>query len=65
MDAEDIFAKRPDDPLSLLGKQDLDPLSVEDLNDRIARLEAEILRVRGKVEKAVNHRATADAIFKR
>jgi uncharacterized small protein (DUF1192 family) len=49
----------------MLVKQDLDPLSVEELNARIAILEAEIGRARGKIEKAVNHRASADAIFKR
>jgi uncharacterized small protein (DUF1192 family) len=65
MDAEDIFAKRPDDPLNALRRQDLDPLSVAELEARIAALEAEIARVRARIDKAVNHRATADAIFKR
>jgi uncharacterized small protein (DUF1192 family) len=65
MDLDDILPKRADDPLAMLVKQDLDPLSVEELNARIAILEAEIGRARGKIEKAVNHRASADAIFKR
>jgi uncharacterized small protein (DUF1192 family) len=65
MDLDDILPKRADDPLAMLVKQDLDPLSVEELNERIAILEAEIGRAKGKIEKAVNHRASADAIFKR
>jgi uncharacterized small protein (DUF1192 family) len=65
MDIEDILPRRADDPLSLLVKQDLDPFSVDELKARIAVLEAEIARVRAKVEGAVNHLASADALFKR
>ncbi len=55
---------RKDDPVSLLARQDLDPLSVTDLETRIAALEAEILRSRQKMTHAINHRASADALFK-
>jgi len=65
MDFEDILPKRADDPLALLVKQDLDPISVEELNARVAILEAEIARAKQQIEKSVNHRASADAIFKR
>ena len=65
MDLDDILPKRADDPLAMLVKQDLDPMSVEELNARIGILEAEIGRAKGKIDKAVNHRASADAIFKR
>lgn len=65
MDLDEFSASRPLDPLTLLGKQDLDPLSVEELTLRIAALEAEITRAKGKLEAAVNHRATADQLFKR
>lgn len=65
MDLDEVFSKRPDDPLSLLRRQDLDPISVEDLTLRVAALEAEIVRTRQKIEAVVNHRATADALFKR
>jgi uncharacterized small protein (DUF1192 family) len=64
MDADELFARRPDDPLAQLTRQDLDPLSVGELNERISILEGEILRVRNKIEGAVNHRASADALFK-
>jgi uncharacterized small protein (DUF1192 family) len=65
MDTDEILPRRADDPLVALGRQDLDPLSVEELDARIAALEAEIARVRRKIESAVNHRASADALFKR
>ena len=65
MDLDDLLPKRADDPLVLLVKQDLDPLSVEELNARIAVMESEIARTRQKMEGAVSHRASADALFKR
>jgi uncharacterized small protein (DUF1192 family) len=65
MDADDLLPKRSDDPLAQLLKQDLDPFSVDELVARVAALESEISRIRGKIEGAVNHRATADALFKR
>lgn len=65
MDLDDLFPNRPEDPLTLLGRQDLDPLSVDELHARIAALEAEIARVRAKIDAAVSHRSAADALFKR
>ena len=65
MDLDDLFPSKPDDPLTLLTKQDLDPLSVEELHARITTLEGEISRVRAKIEAAVNHRASAEALFKK
>lgn len=65
MDLDELLPRRADDPLVLLTKQDLDPFSVEELNTRIAVLEAEIGRVRHKIEGAVNHLASAEALFKR
>jgi uncharacterized small protein (DUF1192 family) len=65
MDLEELFPDKPDDPLVLLGKQDLDPLSVDELHARIALLEAEIARVRAKLEASVNFRASAEELFRR
>ena len=65
MDLDDILPKNPGDPLVMLLKQDLDPMSVEELQARIAALEGEIARAKGKIQHAVNHRASADALFKR
>lgn len=56
---------RPDDALNELIRQDLDPLSVAELESRITVLEGEIARSRLKLEHAVHHRATADALFRR
>ncbi len=65
MDPDELFPRKADDPLTALARQDLDPLSVSELHERIAALEAEIARVRAHAERAVNHRASADALFKR
>jgi uncharacterized small protein (DUF1192 family) len=65
MDADELFPNRPADPLALLAKQDIDPLSVEELNARVAALEAEIARTKARREFAVNHKASAEALFKR
>src|SRR5687768_9899863 len=39
MDLDELFPNKPDDPLILLGRQDLDPLSVDELHARIEALE--------------------------
>ena len=65
MDLDDLFAKRPGDPLTLLVKQDLDPLSVEELTTRKEVLQAEIARIESKIAAVVNFRASADALFKK
>jgi uncharacterized small protein (DUF1192 family) len=65
MESEELFTKRPDDPLRQLLRQDLDPLSVAELNDRIAALEAEISRTRDKLARAQAFRAGADQLFRK
>ncbi len=65
MDLEDYLPKTPGDPLAALAMQDLDPLSVDELHARIAALEAEIARVRARIDHAVNHRSSAESLFKR
>jgi uncharacterized small protein (DUF1192 family) len=65
MDLDDLFPRKPDDPLTQLVKQDLDPFSVEELHARIEILQGEIERVRAKIDFAVNHRASAEALFKK
>ena len=64
MDMDDA-PSRPDDALALLLRQDLDPLSVAELEARVATLEGEIARTRRHIERSVNHRASADALFRR
>jgi uncharacterized small protein (DUF1192 family) len=65
MDLDELFPDKPGDPLTLLVKQDLDPLSVEELHARIALLESEIERVKAKLAASVNFRASADELFKK
>lgn len=65
MDLDDNLPRKGDDPLARLLTQDLGPLSVAELHARIATLEAEIARSRARIESAVNHKATAEALFKR
>ena len=65
MDLDELFPSKPGDPLVQVTKQDLDPMSVEELEERIQTLEGEIARVRAKIDAAVNHRASAEALFKK
>jgi uncharacterized small protein (DUF1192 family) len=65
MDLDDILPKRSDDPLAALSRQDLDPLSGDELAARIAALEAEIARTRTRMAQADSHRTSAEALFRR
>ena len=65
MDLDDLFPSKPDDPLISLGKQDLDPLSIEELHARIEALKAEIARVEGHIARVEAHRSAAEEIFKK
>jgi uncharacterized small protein (DUF1192 family) len=65
MDLDELFPGKPADPLEQLVRQDLDPLSVEELHARIAALEGEIARVRTKLDAAVHHRASAEELFRK
>ena len=65
MDLEDLFPSKPGDPLVELGKQDLDPMSVDELTERIAALKAEIDRVEAHMQAAQSHRSAAEELFKK
>ncbi len=52
------------DAASLLGRESLDSYSRDELDVRIAQLEAEIVRVRAHRDKAAAHIAAADAFFR-
>lgn len=64
MDLDDILGRRDDDPLTALVREDLDRLSVGELEARVAALEAEIARCRARIDGANSHRASAHALFK-
>lgn len=65
MDLDDLFPDRPKDPLAELGKQDLDPLSIDELKERIEALKAEIGRVEAHMSRAQTHRSAAEDLFKK
>jgi uncharacterized small protein (DUF1192 family) len=65
MDLDDLFPGKPSDPLVELGKQDLDPISIEELRARIETLKAEIARVEAHIQRAETHRSAAEQLFKR
>ena len=65
MDEDDFFTSRPQDPLTQVAKQDLDPLSIAELNERIEILRQEISRVESHMAAASAHRSAADELFKK
>jgi len=66
MDFDDASPRaRPDDPLAMLIREDLDRLSVSELETRITLLTAEIERSRAKKNFAVNHKSSAEALFRK
>ena len=64
MDLEELFPDQPGDPLSELGKQDLDPVSLAELDARIEALKAEIARVEAHIARVRTHRSEAEELFK-
>ena len=65
MDLEDVFPSKPDDPLVALGRQDLDPISIDELKERIDTLKAEIARVEAHIQRVQTHRSAAEDLFKK
>jgi uncharacterized small protein (DUF1192 family) len=65
MDLDELFPSKPDDPLVALAKQDLDPLSLDELQDRIETLKVEIARVEAHMQRAQTHRSAAEELFKK
>lgn len=50
---------------SFFAARDLDDVSVEELQDRIGELKAEIVRLEAAIEKKSAHLSAADSVFKR
>ena len=65
MDLDDLFPSKPDDPLVALAKQDLDPMSIEELKARVEALQVEIARVENHMKRAQDHRSAAEELFKK
>lgn len=64
MDPDELLSKRPDSPLALLAREDLDRLSRDELEQRIAILRAEIERAETRLAAASAFRAAADSLFR-
>ena len=65
MDEDDFFSSKPVEPLTLVCKQDLGPLSVAELDERILLLRQEITRVEQHLAATQVHRSAADELFKK
>jgi len=65
MDEDDFFSSKPQDPLTLLVKQDLGPMSQDELAERIELLKGEIGRVEQHMAAVSAHRSAADELFKK
>ena len=65
MDMDDNLPLRGSDPLKQLLREDLDPLSIDELKERIELLKAEIARCEAKIGAASSHRNAADALFRK
>jgi len=65
MDEDDFFTSKPQDPLTQVTKQDLGPLSLAELEERIAILKGEIERVETHMAEASRHLSAADELFKK
>lgn len=65
MDLDDLFPSKPGDPLVELSKQDLDPMSIEELEARIEALKAEIERAENHMNRVQIQRSAAEELFKK
>jgi uncharacterized small protein (DUF1192 family) len=65
MDLDELFPEKKKDPLVELTRQDLGPLSIDELNERIATLKEEIARVEAHMDAATKYRSAAEELFKK
>lgn len=65
MDLDDARPLGQEDPLDAVTAQDLSPLSVDELNERIRRLKAEITRIEDILATKDVGRAAAEAVFRK
>lgn len=65
VDIDDDLPRRRADALAALTREDLDLLSIAELDERIAVLKREIVRSQAKINFARDHKASADALFRK
>jgi uncharacterized small protein (DUF1192 family) len=62
---DDELPRKKSDSLADLAREDLDRLSIAELDDRIAALEAELARSKARREGAARFKAAADSLFRK
>lgn len=65
VDIDDDLPRRRADALAALAREDLDLLSLAELDERIAVLKQEIVRTETKLDFARDHKASAEALFRK
>lgn len=65
MENDDFLPRSSGGPLEAALREDLDPLSDDELHKRIAMLESEIARTRARIARSANHRLNAEALFRK
>lgn len=65
MDPEDLQPKRVPDRLQALAKEDISLLGVDELNERITLLDAEIARSRAMIASKQGSLNEAEAVFRK
>jgi len=56
---------RPGDIMAQLSREDLERLSVSELDARVVLLEAEITRTRAQRDRSASHKTSAEALFRK
>jgi uncharacterized small protein (DUF1192 family) len=62
---DEDLPRRKDDVTLALTRQSLDPLSIDELRERIAVLKAEILRTENHIAAASSTKLSAEALFRK
>lgn len=62
---DDDLPLKKGSPLEAVVREDLDPLSLEQLKERITVLEAEIVRAQADIKRKSTHMSAAEALFKK
>lgn len=65
MEVDEPAPRRPGDLLKALAAEDLDRLSVADLDARLLALATEMERTRAKRQSSAAFRAAADSLFRK
>ena len=66
MDSDDLEPRRRrGEALQALAREDLTLLGIEEIEERITALEAEIARIRDQLSKKQGSRSAAEALFKK